>query len=101
MSFVDTDGYSYLCTGTLLNDMASSGTPYFLSAQHCISQQTVASTLQTYWFYRSTSCNSSVLNAGNVTLTGGATLLYSSVNTDTSFMRLSNTPPAGATYRTW
>ncbi|MBN2437434.1 MAG: hypothetical protein JXL20_02420, partial [Deltaproteobacteria bacterium] len=101
MIFVETDGHSYLCTGTLLNDTASSGTPYFLSAQHCISQQAVASTLQTYWFYRSASCNSGTLNPGSTTLTGGAALLYSDLDTDTSFMRLINTPPAGATYIGW
>ena len=55
MSYVDTDGGSYTCTGTLLNDRTSSWTPYFLSANHCISKQTVASTLTTYWFYRSAS----------------------------------------------
>ncbi|MFZ4438402.1 MAG: InlB B-repeat-containing protein [Syntrophales bacterium] len=100
MSFVDGSS-SYLCTGTLLNDTASTGTPYFLSANHCISKQTVASTLQTYWFYRSASCNSGTLNPGNKTLTGGATLLYPSSLTDTSFMKLNSTPPAGAKYAGW
>jgi lysyl endopeptidase len=100
MSFVDA-GSSYLCSGTLLNDMAASGTPYFLSANHCISKQTVASTLQTYWFYRSASCNSGTLNPGNRTLIGGATLLYASAVTDTSFMKLNSTAPAGAVYAAW
>jgi lysyl endopeptidase len=100
MSFVENRN-SYVCSGTLLNDMAASGIPYFLSANHCISKQTVASTLQTYWFYRSSSCNSGTLNPGNKTLTGGATLLYASSVTDTSFMRLNSTPPAGAVYAAW
>lgn len=101
MSFVDTDGSSYVCTGTLLADTISSFTPYFLSANHCISKQTVASTLQTYWFYQSASCNSGALNPGNMTLTGGATLLYPSSVTDTSFMKLNSAPPAGAMYAGW
>ena len=46
MIFVQ-EGGSYLCTGTLLNDISSSRIPYFLSAHHCISTQTVASTLTT------------------------------------------------------
>ncbi|MFZ4440039.1 MAG: SUMF1/EgtB/PvdO family nonheme iron enzyme [Syntrophales bacterium] len=100
MSFVD-GGSSYVCSGTLLNDTASTGIPYFLSANHCISKQTVASTLQTYWFYRSTSCNSGALNPGNKTLTGGATLLYPSSLTDTSFMKLNSSPPTGAMYAGW
>lgn len=101
MSFVLADRSTNVCTGTLLNDMASSGTPYFLSANHCISKQTVASTLQTYWFYRSSSCNSGTLSPASRTLTGGATLLYASSVTDTSFLRLNGTPPAGATYAAW
>ena len=100
MIFVNS-GSSYSCSGTLLNDTVSSGTPYFLSANHCISKQTVASTLQTYWFYRSTACNSGSLNPGYQTRTGGATLLYAGNATDTSFMQLRSTPPAGAVYAAW
>ena len=94
-------GRGYLCTGTLLNDRLSSGTPYFLTADHCISTQTVASTLQTDWFYRSSSCRSGALSAASATRTGGATLLYASSTTDTAFMRLNDTPPAGATFAGW
>lgn len=101
MVFVDSDGHSYLCSGTLLNDMASSGTPYFLSAYHCIAKQTVASTLQTYWFFRSTSCNGGILDPESATRTGGATLLYAGLATDTSFMRLTQAPPAGAIHIGW
>ncbi len=92
---------SYLCTGTLLNDLASTSTPYFLSANHCVDTQTVASTLQTYWFYRSTSCNSGVLSGNTQTVTGGAALLYANVGSDTSFMKLNNAPPGGAWLAGW
>lgn len=94
-------GTLYQCSGTLLNDTSSSGTPYFLSANHCISTQTEASSLQTYWFYRSASCNSSALSSSSTTRIGGATLLYASSGTDTSFMRLLDTPPTGAMYAGW
>ncbi|MBE7158067.1 MAG: trypsin-like serine protease [Rhodospirillales bacterium] len=101
-----TAGANYVCTGTLMNDRMSTGTPWFLTAKHCISTQTVASTLYTYWFYRSASCNSSTLHPGNQVLTTGATLLFTSPDVatgqplqgDTSFMRLNSTPPAGALY---
>lgn len=95
------DGGGYLCTGTLLNDAGSTGTPYFITANHCISTQTVASTLQTDWFFRSPSCNSRTLASNTVRRTGGATLLYATDATDTSFMRLNDTPPAGATFAGW
>ena len=100
MLFTDT-GSSYLCSGTLMNDRGSTGTPYFLSANHCISTQASASSLQTYWFYKSTSCNVRALSTQTATRTGGATLLYASSSTDTSFMRLSSAPPSGVTYAGW
>jgi lysyl endopeptidase len=100
MIFSDTVG-TYACTGTLLNDSNSSGTPYFLSANHCISTQTVASSLNTYFFYRSTSCNSGTLNPAYSVLSGGATLLYASGDTDTSFMRLNEPAPANAAFAGW
>lgn len=111
MVFVES-GESFICTGTLVNDVQSSGTPYFLTANHCISTQTPASTLNTYWFYRSSGCNNGRLNPGYVARTSGATLLYtrtefsgasglSPVGTDTSFMRLNSAPPAGALFSGW
>lgn len=95
------EGSSYLCTGTLLNDLISSGTPYFLTANHCVSNQTAASTLESYWFYRTMACDSPLLNPDHQRLTGGATLLYSSPTSDTSFLRLNQTPPAGAVHAGW
>jgi lysyl endopeptidase len=100
MIFVDS-GFSYACTGTLLNDSQSSGTPYFLTADHCISTQTAASSLITYWSFRSTSCNSGTLSPAMQQVGGGATLLYASTDTDTSFLRLAGAPPVTASFAGW
>ena len=94
-------GKTYLCTGTLLNDAKASGTPYFLSANHCISTQTVASTLQTDWFYQSSGCNTRALSGRTTKLYNGATLLHASSSTDVSFMRLNDAAPAGAYFAGW
>lgn len=101
MVFVRPDGNAYVCTGTLLNDRDGTRTPYFISANHCFSSQTVASTLRTDWFYRSPSCNSRTLSANATARTGGATLLYANSSTDTLFVRLNETPPAGAVFAAW
>ena len=95
------DGGSYLCTGTLMNDTQNSFKPYFLTANHCISTQTVASSLETRWFYRSPSCNSGTLQSSTVRKTGGAQLLYASGTTDTAVMLLNDTPPGGALFAGW
>ncbi|HEX3098784.1 MAG TPA: hypothetical protein VHQ02_13770 [Usitatibacter sp.] len=96
------DGTStFACSGTLLADQDTTSTiPYFLTANHCISTQLAASSLNTYWFYRSTSCNSGALGA-YVQQAAGATLLYASNVTDTSFMRLNALPPSGTVYAGW
>lgn len=101
MLFVNDDGLTYACTGTLLSDASGSGTPYFLSANHCISSQTAASTLQTDWFYRSPACNSRTLSSATTKRYNGATLLYASSSTDTSFLRLNDAPPAGTFFAGW
>ncbi|GKT25732.1 serine protease [Acidovorax sp. SUPP3334] len=100
MLFVD-NGKAYVCTGTLLNDRDATRTPYFLSANHCIASQTVASTLQTDWFFRSQACNSGALSPQSTARTGGATLLHASADTDTALLRLNEAPPAGAVFAAW
>ncbi|MDR0225577.1 MAG: trypsin-like serine protease [Burkholderiaceae bacterium] len=95
------DGLGYVCSGTLINDVAQSGTPYFLTANHCINTQTVASTLETSWFYRTPSCNSRTLSSASKTLRSGATLLYATANQDGSLLRLNEAPPAGAVFAGW
>ena len=95
------NGAGYLCTGTLLNDKAASGTPYFITANHCISSQTVASTLETSWFYRTPSCNSRTLSSANRVLRNGATLLYATADYDSTLLRLNDAPPAGAVFAGW
>lgn len=101
ITFVDESGMSWLCSGTLLNNAASDFTPYFLSANHCISNQIRASSLETWWFYRSAACGSSVPDAKFTRNSGGATLLYASPLTDTAFMRLIQSPPPGAVFAGW
>jgi List-Bact-rpt repeat protein len=88
----------FLCTGTLIANSNNDSTPYFLTANHCFSNQTSASTLTTWWFYRDTGCVTGTLNPGMVQLNGGATFLYGSNTTDTTFVRLSNAPPVGAVF---
>lgn len=107
MQFVIAGEGTYVCTGTLLADnVATSQIPYFYSANHCIDNQTVASTLNTFWQYEATGCGSGVL-AAKVQLAGGATYLYSDPDTSTRngtdglLLRLNNTPPAGAEFAGW
>jgi lysyl endopeptidase len=100
MTFQQSGG-TFLCTGTLLNPTGGSFIPYFYSAAHCISTQTVASTLTTHWFYDSTQCGSDVLSSSYTQLPGGATLLYANTANDPLLLRLNGTPPNGAIWAGW
>ena len=101
MTYTDNTGSTFLCTGTLLNPTGGSFIPYFYSATHCISTQSVASTLTTHWFYDRTGCGTGGTSPSYVQLPGGATLLYTSAFYDALLLRLNNTPPAGAVFAGW
>ncbi len=104
IEFVDT-GSAYLCTGCLLNDTDPRTTiDYFLTANHCIGNQTVASTLEAYWFYQASTCGGAAPNLNSVPHTaGGATFLAGSDQSvsDFTLLKLRSSPPAGVTYLGW
>jgi len=88
----------HVCTGTLLNNLAQD--PYFLTANHCVNSQAVAQTVEAYWFYQTTSCNSGVLR-GWVHSPPGANLLATQGSNDFSLLRLQNNAPGGAFFSGW
>ncbi|HYE74737.1 MAG TPA: BACON domain-containing carbohydrate-binding protein, partial [Blastocatellia bacterium] len=88
-------GNEYLCTGTLLNTADNNGTPYFLTANHCINNQASAEFAQVYWLFDNGSePNPSFRNRG-------AWLLASGKATDSSLLQLRGTVPAGVRYAGW
>lgn len=96
---------SLWCTGALLTDGdPSTAIPYFLTADHCVSTQSKASSVEVYWFYQNSACavpaNPPAANTVPRT-TGGADLLASSSvsgGNDFALLRLRNAPPNGVTY---
>lgn len=96
------NGGSFLCTGTLLNDTdASTQVPWFFSAAHCFTSQSEANTLTTFWFYEATGCRSNVLDGAARQLGGGAQIQFANVASDVLFLRLNGTPPAGSYFLGW
>ena len=93
---------SFLCSGGLLNDAdANTYAGYFLTANHCISDQATASSLTAYWFYQSVACNGSVPSLTTRPKSIGATLLATSSLSDFTFMRLSTDPEDGQGFAAW
>ncbi len=102
MNFIE-DGWSYICSGGLLADTdPDTNIPYFLTADHCISTPQTARTLETWFDFRTPSCNGgcpSILPGSASTL--GATLLSHSAVNDHSLLVLDEAPPADAWYLGW
>lgn len=100
IEFTQEDGFTYLCTGQLVNDSRSSNAPYFFSANHCLDSAMAARTLNSYWFFDAVACGSKATPAF-VQQADGAAMLARSVDWDWSLVRLNAPPPAGATFSAW
>lgn len=83
----------YACSGTLMNNSSQDGTPYFLTANHCISDNLSALTATTYWQYESDRCGSNTPPSNNKTVSG-ATLVATWSTSDFSLLRLNSQPGA-------
>lgn len=81
------------CTGTLLNNTAQDGTPYFLSANHCSVNSVNDSTVVVYWNYESPVCG----NQGPGSTAdnqSGSTYRASYAPSDFLLLELASVPPA-------
>lgn len=77
------------CTGSLVNNTANDGTPYFLTANHCLGNPNT----WTYYFnHESSTCSGSTGPTDN-SISGGS-LLVSDGGSDVALIQLSEPPPA-------
>lgn len=97
--FVTAAGAIYACTGTLMNTDPASSLPYLLTASSCVLSAEEAATLESWWNFEATACNSRVSKPRSV-LTGGGTLLARNETKGYSFLQLKSLP-AGAWLSGW
>ncbi len=95
IQFVDS-GSSFICSGNLLNNTLQNGTPYFLTANHCMDVQATAGTVEAFWDYIATGCPGSVPSLEDLPRSIGSTLLATSTVSDFSLLRLTSLPPGRA-----
>ena len=100
IEFTQEDGFTHLCTATLVNDSVASNTPYLFTASHCMNSALAARTLNAYWFFDAVQCGSRAVPP-YVQQAGGATLLARSPDWDWALVRLNTPPPAGARFSAW
>ncbi len=88
---------SVLCTGTLVNNTAQDGTPYVLTAAHCLDGYSetpaeVATSIVAFFNYEAPNCVSSIRGSIEQTI-GGSTLKAFASDVDLALVELSSTPP--------
>lgn len=89
MSFRSGD-YQVTCTGALINNGENDGTPYFLTANHCLSTQAEATSLVTYFNYENTGCNGVLQTSPTLS---GSTILVTGQPSDFTLLELNDVPP--------
>ena len=91
-------GLTGTCTGTLVTDTAPGTQHFFLTAAHCIANQTVASTVEVNWFFQRAACASATIDSRQTKTSGGANLIKRLPSYDTVLIDLKTAPPSGAYY---
>lgn len=84
------EGGSGLCTGSLVNNTANDGTPYFLTANHCI-QGSNTNNWVFYFNHEAANCNGS--NGPTTDLISGAEVVANNGDSDFALLLLDETPP--------
>jgi len=86
---VGTSGFT--CSGALINNVAIDGTPYFLTANHCLDSESAANTVVAYFNYEFYGCGGQ-LNDGSTL--SGAKLLATAAESDYTLLLFNTTPTA-------
>jgi hypothetical protein len=87
-------GSGFLCSATLI-DTPRRPQPYILTANHCIDDQPSATSMTTIWFYESAACGIDNPSGNEVQVSGGAQLVFTSYNVDSTVMLMNRPAPAG------
>jgi hypothetical protein len=95
-------GTTYDCSGSLLNDKdPTTNTPWFLTANHCISAEPEANSIQFYWDYYAPTCGGAAPSLQSVPRSSGATLVVTSSQSDVTLVRITGTVPSGRAFLGW
>ncbi|MBX3358172.1 MAG: hypothetical protein KF745_07070 [Phycisphaeraceae bacterium] len=93
MSFV-LNGSSFACSGAMMNNTSSDLTPYFMTARHCMQDNTGAlNSLTVYWFYQRDGCTGSIPVIGSVPRSDRSTYVRTDNGTDMSMVMIEGTVP--------
>ncbi len=81
----------YLCSGAFINNVNNDGTPYFLTANHCLSSEEAANTAIVYFNFESIGCNGAIKSFSTLS---GAKLKATAQDSDYTLLLFNSAPPA-------
>ncbi|MFZ9688951.1 MAG: hypothetical protein ACO3DS_03840 [Phycisphaerales bacterium] len=90
----------FLCSGQLTATTAVDETPYVMTANHCISTQSVANSCQFNFFYRRNTCAASATASAGTNITGGD-LVVTQAASDCTLLMIRPTLPANVYWVGW
>ncbi len=92
MTYIDDDsGNYYVCSGSLINNTLEDGTPYFLTASHCVNSSPEAQSCIFYFNYERHVCNG--LEGTLAQCVAASELVANNDDTDFSLLELDMMPP--------
>ena len=91
ITFDQTLEYESICSGFLINNVRNDGTPYFQTANHCISSNVYTSSMVFYFNYENSTCTKNDASYSH-TLTG-ANFLATNQHSDFTLLEISENPP--------
>ncbi|NJM15052.1 MAG: trypsin-like peptidase domain-containing protein [Bacteroidales bacterium] len=86
-------GFYYNCSGALINNTNNDGTPYFLTANHCVSTDEEAESALFYFNYERDDCKGIAPSDFQTQKLSGASLVASAESSDFSLLKLNQVPP--------
>ena len=97
-------GSAFVCSGQLIANTRGDTTPYFLTANHCLSSEAVADTVVVYWNFQSATCRTPGSAASGTPLPStiathnqsGSNLVATSAASDFTLLRLDSNVPVAA-----
>jgi hypothetical protein len=89
------------CSGQLLNTQAQDFTPYYLTANHCLSSQADAASSEIYWLYQTSTCNGTPPAIDTVPQSVGTTLVSTNTTSDYTLLLVNGALPSGLYWAGW
>jgi|GEM_PF-1131918 len=102
-TFQSDDGFSYVCNGAMINTRSQSLRPYVATANHCISSDSEARTVEAYFNYASRTCNQTpVMREDAFRVSGARFMAGGGWNAgDFALLLLNGNPPQGTPFLGW